>query len=182
MGDPNMVTTGPGLLYVAPVGTAEPIDSTTALPVAWVPIGFTGDGSVFSTATTWNGIYVEEILNAARWEPNQTVETVTFAMAEKTKARLALALNKGAAVTNDAVALEPSLASAFLRVMLIHQSVTGARWLFRRCIQTGAVAMSSKKSPDKGLIPVVFTLEDVSPAVPWKVFPASAPAAVLGAV
>jgi len=182
VGDANMVSTGPGLLYAAALGTAEPIDATTALAAAYRPLGFTGDGSVFSTATTWNGIYVEELLPAARWEPNQTVETLTFGMAESTKANLALALNKGAAVANDAVALEPSTPAAFLRVMLVLQAVSGARYLFRRCIQTGATAMRNKKSPDKKLIPVVFTLEDVSPALPWKLFPASAPAAVLGAV
>lgn len=182
MGDPNMVFTGPGLLYVAPLGTAEPTDSTTALPGAWAPIGFTTDGSVFTSTTTWNGIYVEEALNAARWEPNQTVETVAFGMAENTKRNLALALNKGAAVANDAVAIEPSLPTAYLPVMLIHQGASGARSLFRRCRQTGSIVLTNKKSPDKRIIPVVFTLEDASPLMPWKIWPASAPLAVLGAV
>jgi len=115
-------------------------------------------------------------------EPNQTVETFAFAALESTKQNLALALNKGAAVANDAVALSPSAAAAFQRVMLVHQSVAGARLLIRRCVQTGAIALTNKKSPDKKMIGMVFTLEDVSPLTTWTLLPASAPAALVGAI
>jgi len=173
MGNPAAVITGPGLLFAAPVGTAEPADAATVLPVAWKEIGFTADGTTITREQTWNAIAVEELLNPVRWEPSVTNDVVAFSIAESRKAMLALALNMGAAVADDATALEPPAAGGELRVMLVLNAASGARWIWRRCVQTGASAMPHKKSPDKAVIPVTFRLEDVSPTKPWKVFPAT---------
>jgi len=173
MGVPAAVITGPGLLFAAPTGTTEPIDATTALPAAWKEIGFTADGTTITREQTWNAIYVEEQTHPVRWEPSVTNDMVGFSMAESTKSKLALAMNMGAAVVDDVVALEPPAAGAELRVMLILNAASGARWVWRRCVQTGASAMARKKSPDKMTIPVTFRLEDVSPLKPWKVWPAT---------
>ena len=173
MGNPVAVITGPGLLFAAPTGTVEPIDATTALPVAWVPIGFTADGTTITREQTWNAIAVEELLNPVRWEPTSANDLVAFAMAEASRSKLALAMNMGAAAADDATALEPPAAGSEVRVMLALNAVSGARWVWRRCVQTGASAMARKKSPDKMTIPVTFRLEDVSPLKPWKVWPAT---------
>jgi len=180
MGVPAAVITGPGLLFAAPTGTTEPIDATTALPAAWKEIGFTADGTTITREQTWNAIYVEELLNPVRWEPSVSNDMVAFSMAESTKSKLALAMNMGAAVADDAVALEPPAAGSELRVMLVLNTAAGARWIWRRCVQTGASAMPHKKSPDKAVIPVTFRLEDVSPTKPWKVFPGASPVGIIG--
>ena len=171
MGDPAKVWTGPGLLFAAPIGTVEPIDGTAVLGAAWRAIGFTADGTTFTPEQTWNAIYVEENTNPIRWEQSVDNPLVAFSMAEAAAANLELALNLGAAGTNDATAIEPATPGAQLRVMLILNAVSGARWVFRRCIQVGAIAMPHKKSPDKMVLPVQFRLEDVSPLKPWKVWP-----------
>lgn len=169
--NPAAVITGPGLLFVAPIGTTEPVDSTTVLPAAWKSIGFTADGTTVTREQTWNAIAVEELLNPVRWEPSVVSDMVAFSMAESSKSKLALAMNMGAAVTDDLLSLEPPAVGAELRVMLCLNATSGARWIWRRCIQTGASAMPRKKSPDKMVIPVTFRLEDVSPLKPWLVWP-----------
>lgn len=174
MPNPAQVVTGPGLLSVAPLGTAEPISAAAVLAAAWRPIGWTNDGSTFTTEPTWNAINVEEELAPIRWEPSNITELLAFAMSESSKRNLALALNMGAAVVDDAVALEPPLPTSQVRVMLLLDTAGGARWIFRRCISTGPSAMVNKKSPDKKVIPVTFRLEDVSPAKRWIVYPSAA--------
>lgn len=173
MGNPLAVVTGPGLLFVAPIGTTEPIDATTVLPIAWKPIGFTADGTTVTREQTWNAIAVEELLNPVRWEPSATNDLLALSMAEASKSKLALAMNMGAAVADDALALEPPAVGTELRVMLALNAASGARWVWRRCVQTGASAMPNKKSPDKKVIPVTFRVEDVSPLKPWIVWPAA---------
>ena len=171
MGDPTKVWTGPGLLFAAPLGTIEPVDTSTALPAVWKPIGFTADGSTFTPEQTWNAIYVEEVTNPIRWEQSVDNPLVAFSMAEAAAFNLKLALNLGAAGTNDDTPIEPATAGAQLRVMLVLNAVSGARWIWRRCIQVGGMAMTHKKSPDKMVMPVQFRLEDVSPLKAWRVIP-----------
>ena len=43
---------GVGWLYVAPIGTTEPTTASAALDAAFDPIGYTEDGSQFTTQVT----------------------------------------------------------------------------------------------------------------------------------
>jgi hypothetical protein len=172
-GTATNVLAGPGVLYAAPLGTAEPTDATTALPAAWRDLGYTEDGNEFSSTINSEPITVAEEVDPIRYDTVSRESSITFAMAEVTRANLALALNIGANAANDATALEPVAPGAEVRVMLIHQSANGARHLYRRCFQAGTTSIASRKAPQKKLIAVTFRLEKPTGLQPFKVFPAA---------
>ncbi len=95
MGTPAAVKVGPGLLYVAPIGTTEPTTGSAALPSAWVAIGYTDNGSMFNSELSFEEIEVEEELDPIRTTATKRVTTVDFEMAEINATHLAIAFNGG---------------------------------------------------------------------------------------
>jgi hypothetical protein len=176
-GTSTNVQTGPGRLYVAPIGTTEPVSSSAALPSAWIPIGYTEQGHEYVADITSEAIEVAEELDPIRYENTRRVSRVTFSMAEATKRRLAIALGSGAATADDAVAYEPPDPGAELAVMLVWDSDedpttnTNVRWIYRQAKPSGSVTVAHGKAPAKALIPVTFNLEKPTGLKPIKVFP-----------
>lgn len=177
-GSSTFVEVGPGRLYVAPIGTAEPADNDTALPSVWRAVGYTEDGSRFTSELTSEDIEVAEELDAIRTINTKRTNTLALSMAEASRRNLALALNQGANAANDDTALEPPDLGTEVRVMLVWDSdetpsATNVRWLYRQCYQTGAVEINRAKAPNKTLLPVTFAVEKPSGLAPFKVFPSS---------
>jgi hypothetical protein len=157
-GDPTAVRVGPGWLYIAPVGTAEPDDLAGDWDAAWAPLGYTEEGSAFSFENTFEDIPVAEEL-----EPIAILQTarnisVSFAAAELTAANLQTALNGGTITTADGVVtFEPPEAGEFTHVAVGWQSTDGLeRWIFRKGIQTGNVELGRRKAPAKATVPMSF--------------------------
>ena len=67
-GTPSNVDLGPGRLYVAPLGTAEPVNCSAALPSAWIPIGYTEDGTEFQFGVTREAVEVAEEVDPIGYE------------------------------------------------------------------------------------------------------------------
>jgi hypothetical protein len=128
-GNSGNVTTGPGWLYVAPLGTAEPTSSSAVLPSAWQEVGFTDAGSTFTTDITSEGIEVAETPDRIATVQTTRVTTIAFAMAETTRRNLLLALGSGVGVNNAAVIHLPDFTD-LVDVMIVLQAVDGARWVF----------------------------------------------------
>jgi len=176
-GTPSNVDLGPGRLYYAPLGTAEPTNCSTALPSAWIAVGYTEDGTSFSTTITSEAIEVAEETDPIGFEQTKRTSTLTIAMAETTKKRLALAMGTGAAITDTAASFEPPDASSVVAVMLCWDSMdttdaTNKRWVYRQCTPSGEVAIARKKAPAKALIAVTFDCARPSSTTkPWIVFP-----------
>lgn len=169
MADPANVSMGPGTIYVAPIGTTEPTDASSALPSAWRSPGYTEEGSTFVFTTTVEDVEVAEEFYPVAVKTTRVSAGVRFAMAESTQENLALAVNAGAnAGTGDS--FEPVTPGDEVRVMIVVDKENGARWLFRRAFQGGSVEIRNAKAPAKHLIPVDFRLEKPSGAEPWKVF------------
>lgn len=102
MGTAENVKLGPGLLYLSPVGTAEPVDLTTpwaTVAPAWVPLGYTSDGTTSKYALATSPVDVAEELQAIRIETTGVDVSVAFDMAEMTAMNLSRALNGGTLVT-----------------------------------------------------------------------------------
>jgi len=158
-GTPNNVTAGPGWLFVAPyldTLPAFPTDVTTPLGTTYVPVGYTEEGNTFSYAVTREDLLVAEEVSPVKSYTTKVDTKVTFSMAEATAANLILALNGGVVATPTEV--EPPALGAEQYVTLVLDTDSGARWLFRKCIQTGTVEIGHKKAPAKTLIPVEFTV------------------------
>ncbi len=79
MGDPTKIRVGPGILYIAPVGSTEPVDLTTAWNVAWVPLGYTEEGHAFSASPSFEPVEVAEEIDPIRYEPTGREMGVEFA-------------------------------------------------------------------------------------------------------
>jgi hypothetical protein len=167
-----------GILYCAPIGTAEPASATGTLDTAWREIGYTEDGSTFTTELDAQEVLVEELLDPVRYVNIKRTSMLKFEMAQMVRSNLALALNMGAAVTDTSAILEPPATSAEVRVMLFWLSEqTGANafgFLARQAYNTGGLEISNKKAPDKRLIPVEFSLEKPTSAAAWAFLPSNA--------
>lgn len=178
-GNPANVDLGPGRLYYAPIGTTEPTDCSTALPSAWVVVGYTEEGTEIATEITSEMIEVAEELDPIAYEQTRRTTKVTFSMAETTKRRLGLALGTGGSETDNAASFEFPDAGTTVAVMFVWDSddvpsATNKRWLFRKCTPTGTVSTARRKAPQKALIPVTFDCAKPSTAVrSVKVFPNS---------
>jgi hypothetical protein len=170
MADSGNVDLGPGLLYVAPLGTAEPTSASAALPSAWREIGYTEQGNAFTSETTSEPVEVAEELDPIRYVNTRRLSSIAFEMAEVTRQNLALALNVGA---NEATSgsLEPPDSTAEVRVMIVFDTDSGARWVLRQCYQSGTVELASRKAPQKRLIASNFRLEKPTGATSFIVFP-----------
>jgi hypothetical protein len=172
------VTVGAGRLWYAPLNTTEPTNASTALPSAWVPLGYTEEGTTVSIEINQEPIEVAEEFDPVSWITTSRRVTLSVAMAEATRKRLALALGMGANEADSAATLEPPNPGSETGIMLVWDSeetagASNTRWLFRRCKVSGTVEISRKKAPNKALLPVTFNVEKPSNAAPFKVFPSS---------
>lgn len=176
MGTSSSVELGPGLLYVAPIGTTEPTSASAALDAAFVEVGYTDDGSRFTWTTNIEGIEVEEEFEPIRYATVGRVGMLAFAAAELTRRNLGVAINAGVA-TSSAVALEPPAPGLEVRVKIVWTSdpqgpsLTASRWIYRQCFQGGDMEINRQKAPDKALLPMEFSLEKPTSLTAWKVFP-----------
>lgn len=171
MGNPAAVQLGPGDLFVAVLGTAEPTSATSARDAAFREVGYTEEGSSFKYSISSEPVPVAEELDPIRIVTTGRAGSVAFAMAENTRRNLALALNAGANAANDGTTFEPPNPGEELRVMLLLEAASGARWLFRQCFQGGEVSLDRRKAPAKTLIGVEFRLEKPAGLAPFKVYP-----------
>lgn len=160
-GTPGNVDLGPGRLYYAPIGTAEPSNASTALPSAWLVVGYTEDGTEISTEITSEAIEVAEELDPIAYEQTKRMTKVAFQMAEATKRRLGLALGTGGAEVDNSGSFEFPDAGSVVDVMFVWDSEESAgannkRWLFRKCSPASTVTVARRKAPQKALLPAEF--------------------------
>lgn len=174
-GTPTNVQTGAGTMYVAPLGTAVPTDTATALNVAFRDIGYTEAGWTITDTTTNEGVGVAEEFYPIRYDTTAKDASLAGQIAESNRRNLALALNLGAAAVNDATALEPPAPGSEVRVIGVFTATNGARWLFPQMFSASAVEIVRNKAPQKALIPITFRLEKATGYTGvYKIFPTAA--------
>jgi hypothetical protein len=163
--NPNAVKVGAGLLYIAVLGTVEPIGPSSVAgppPSAWSCLGYTEDGNDFSQTVTEVDLDVAEELESIRTVVTKRTSQVAFSLAQATARNLQIAYN-GGAVTPVAVGgvVTPTIPAVGQeqRIMILWDSADGLeRWIYRRVLSTGPVNIGRKKGV-KALVPVVFKLE-----------------------
>lgn len=176
-GNPANLSLGPGRLSCAPLGTTEPADSSTALPSAWLPIGYTEAGPTITFNMTVEGIKVaEELDDVAEYNTGRDT-TVEVEMVEMTPRRLALALGSGV-IADAGTAYSPPVAGTEVSVMLVWDSLdtagaTNTRYLFRSCRPSGTLAIKRNKAPAKASLPVTFKCNKTAAGEVFTLFPGS---------
>jgi hypothetical protein len=171
VGNVAEVLFGPGTLYVAPIGTTELTSASAAVPTAWREVGWTDAGSAIDIAYTNSAVNVEEEFYPVLYKTTAVEMTLGFSMKQASRENLALALNVGANAANDATSLQPPAPGDEVRVAIMLDTDDGARWIFRKCFQSGSLKIDRKKAPNAALLPVQFRLEKPAGAEPWVVFP-----------
>lgn len=154
---------GPGRLWVAPLGTAEPTSASGALNASFVAVGYTEDGSAVQFTRNTDNVMVAEELDPVKVVTTDRETKVVFTMAEITRRNLLLALNSGILANNSAVAYPPAPGNE-QRVMLVWDSEETAtanpankRWVFLDCSNTATVEIPRRRGSDKSLLAVEFT-------------------------
>lgn len=156
------VKIGPGLIYVAPIGTAEPTSGSAALPSAWVAIGYTESGHTFTSETTVAPVEVAEVLPPILYSATTRATKLECQLAEINAQNFAVAFNGGTigSPAGGQVTFEPPSLGQEQRLMLMWQSDDGQEaLLLRKVLCSGAVAIARQKAPNKALIPVTFQCE-----------------------
>lgn len=179
-GNAANVEMGPGWFYVAPLGTTEPADCSTALPSAWRPVGYTEEGWTWTNELTSEDIEVAEELEPIDTRETRLIGGFAAQLAEVTRGNLALAMNVGANAATSAASLEPPALGSSLQYMGVWDKfgptvdATNVRRLFRKIKNVSNVEIRNQKAPNKSLIAVEFrVLTPDSSTRPWKTFPDS---------
>ncbi len=173
-GNPAALSLGPGFLYLAPIGTTEPVDVATsiaAVSAAWVLMGYTDVGSEFHYQTQTTTVDVAEVLDPLSYQPTSRAGTVQFSLAQITIANLKAAFNGGVVSSGTGVTFyEPPDLGTEVRAMLLFESEDHTeRWVWRQCFQSGDVAIVRAKGGAKAVIPCVFNLELPATGLrPWR--------------
>ncbi len=178
-GDPDNISIGPGRLWIAPLGTSEPTNGSSALDAAFVAVGYTEEGSSFTFDRSFEDIEVAEELEPVDTVNNKTVTMMSFAMAEVTRRNLLAALKGFAGETNSATKVSAPAAGSEVAFMVVWDKAETAagnsanvRWLFRRVKSKGSIEVALQKSPNKALIPVEFQVLVPSSGDPaWDCWP-----------
>jgi hypothetical protein len=167
------ISIGPGQLWIAPASAPEPTVSIGAPGASFVDLGWTEEGNTFTYDREIEHVYVPGHVHPIRSDVVKVTSSVSFMFAEMTWRNLNIAYGKWGGDVNQPGVLEPNENPYDdLRVMLVFDDAHGFRWIYRRCVNRGALEMAYKKAPDKTVIPVEFVLEKPADALPFKVIPA----------
>jgi len=181
---PNILT-DPGYLWVAPIGTAEPTATvagsklTDAIPVAWIPLGATTEGSTFTYSSEVEAITVAEFFDPIQYATTGRSGNIAFNLASWTLSNYRRALNGGVAALTptgtagtEVTTLEPPDPGTEVRSMVLWQSTDDTvRILLRQTLQGGEISTAFQKAPSISAIPCTFNMEvPTSGAKPWKMW------------
>lgn len=172
-GKSGAIALGPGYLYIAVLGTPEPADITTpwaSVSANWITLGYTSEGSTFKYSVDTEKVEVAEELDPIAIALTARDLSVAFDLAQITAGNLKTALNGGTITAGSGfVTFEPPALGEEVRTMLGFESEDHTeRWIYRKCLQAGAIEMSRKKGSDKATIGTEFTLEKPDTLQPFK--------------
>lgn len=161
MANTNAISLGPGTLKTAVLGSLEPASLTAPWDGAWVDLGYTHEGHTFTFATDVEEVEVAEELMPILYTSVKQTGTVEFMLAEITATNLSRALNGGTILTPGGyVTFEPPTLGQEVRRMYGWESTDAQeRFVWRRCLNSGDVAIQRRKGSDKAGIPFSLNLE-----------------------
>lgn len=161
------IRVGPGWLYYnLDLDAPEPADLTTAwatVDSGWLAPGYTEEGHEVTYSPSFEGIEVAEEKLPVDYEQASAELTIAFSLAEVTAENMSLAWNGGDITVSGTGAdriktFEPlDIDDDPIEIKIGWESFRGnERYVFRRCLQVGDVAIARRKAPNKALIPMSF--------------------------
>lgn len=184
---PANLLKGPGILYWAPLVTAEPAHtvtaskfSTTAWTAPWAALGSTDAGSQFSDSLDTDNIAVAESVYAQMIVGTARTATWTVALAEWNKTNLTKALNGGTVTvtgttTTTLTQIDPPDVGQETRIMIGWQSEDDSvRFIGRQALQTGDLSSGFRKGADNATLAIVWRFEKPTTGAPYSFYLAGA--------
>lgn len=110
--DTANISTGPGLIYYAPLATAEPASRIAAWPSGWVPVGYTAEGHSFTSGINIDNVEVAELLQPVKRVVTSVDDHIAFALAEITLAHLKLVRNGGTITADSQIITDAATTNA----------------------------------------------------------------------
>jgi hypothetical protein len=164
------VSTGPGVLLIAPYGTALPdelSDYPATLDPDFVEVGFTTSGHEFVFSSEKQEIKVAERLRPIRYQAGSTSATWTFTMAQYSPSNIALAIPGATVTTTVGGAIKVTLpkTAGTNRYSLVHVSESGlVMHVLAKCLlsMTGSSTFGGVDSADPTGITVEASIEENS--------------------
>jgi hypothetical protein len=189
---PALLLKGPGILYWAPLATAEPVHTVTASAFAttawggsWAPLGSTDAGSQFADSLDTDNISVAESVYPQLTVATARTATWTVALAEWSKTNLQRALNGGTitstgTTTTTLTQIDPPDVGQETKIMVGWQAEDNTvRFVGRQALQTGDVSAGFRKGADNATMAIVWRFEKPSAGgAPYSIYLAGAGRAV----
>jgi hypothetical protein len=189
VGSPSVLV-DPGFLWVAPLATADPTNTvagsvfTDTIPVAWIPLGATTEGSTFAYSTTVEPIRVAELFDPVKYATTERTGSLAFNLASWTLSNYRRALNGGTAAltatsgtgATGLYTVTPPTPGTEVRVMVLWESSDSTvRILVRQAIQGGEISTAFQKAPAIASIPCTYNMEiPTGGTSPWTMWGAGA--------
>lgn len=145
----NPTRVGPGVLFIAPLGTAEPTTPSGTLDVAWLGAGYTEKGSTWGIDLTVTRLYAEEAYEPLRILVTQRLAHMDFNLLELGPLNVSRALNGASTNTSSGgvTKYEPPDVGNETRCMLLWQSAAKDEIIIvRQALQTGNVTWPRTKT------------------------------------
>ena len=181
-----LYVTGPGILYTAPLATAEVANTVTSSKFAatawsgWTAVGSTADGWSFK-----DDIKTDDVMAAESYYPVKTITTSRAATAdlvlqEISASNLKKALNTSSATVTGTGAtllteLSPPTVGAEVRSMWGWQSeADDVRWVAYQALQVGSMDIKFTKGATPAQLKLSLKLELPSSGPAYKIYLAGA--------
>jgi hypothetical protein len=182
-----LILNDPGILWMAPLGTAAPTNTVAAsvftdVPAAaYVLLGATEEGSAFSYSSTVEAIRVAEFFDPIKYATTERQGNMAFNLADVTLQNLKRALNGGTGAITPTSGTGATTLSQYeaptpgneVRTVLLWESRDATMRIYmRQVIQGGELTMAFRKAPAIAVIPCQFSFEKPTAAEPFTVYAA----------
>lgn len=173
-----------GSVFLAPVGTAPPTDTTTAWPAGWADLGYLSEDAV-------TGSYDSTTVDIMAWQADapvytdvSVIQSLQFQLMQWNEETLTFAFGGGVwtAGTTDASYAAPAK-SAYVEQALGVELLKGAtvfRFGYAR-VKVTDLGDTNFKGDEAALLDVTVKVLDNAGAAPWKVVGLPKPGALLSA-
>lgn len=166
-----IVALGPGYLLWAPLLSTLPTNTvvgsvfTDAWAAAWIPLGATDSGSVFSWQLNVDQVDAAEYLDPLAWVTTGRVGSIQFELANISATNFKRMLNGGSIVvtgstTTTLSSYTPPAAGAEVRAMIGWESLDSTeRLIGYQTLNTAEVKVTRAKGASNATLPAQFNME-----------------------
>lgn len=175
---PNLLT-GPGFLYWAPGGTAEPTHVsatgkfTDVITTPWINLGMTTEGTTFSYTSTTEAIRAAEAFDPIKIVTTERSGALSANLLNITLTNLKKVLNGGTLTSTGSAGAEinryiPPVPGAETRCVLLWESeAADVRLMCYQVINSAELQLQFQKAPGTSSFPINFQLEKPTSLEPW---------------